>query len=58
MGIENIVKLASKERQELEHLVRFGVSPAKKILRARILLESDQDVGHVRDPHLVDSCHR
>lgn len=36
-----IVKLSGKERSRLEDLIRKGKSPAKKQLKARILLQAD-----------------
>lgn len=36
-----IVKLGKKERKQLEDLIRKGKSPAKRQLKARILLQAD-----------------
>src|SRR5215510_1924795 len=36
-----VVRLSSEERQRLETLVRKGKSPARRLLRARILLKAD-----------------
>ena len=38
-----IVRLTEEQREELNHIVRNGHSPAKRITHARILLLSDQD---------------
>ena len=38
---EQIVKLSGSERRELESLIRKGKSPAKRQLKARILLQAD-----------------
>jgi Homeodomain-like domain len=41
-----IVKLSNEERQQLETLVRKGKSPARRMLKARILLKADvSEVG-------------
>jgi hypothetical protein len=50
---EYIVKLSPEERAELDRIVHFGVSSARKITRAGILLHSDEsDKG---GPWLSDS---
>jgi homeodomain-containing protein len=36
-----VVKLSNEERQQLETLVRKGKSPARRMLKARILLKAD-----------------
>jgi hypothetical protein len=36
-----VVRLGSEERQQLETLVRKGKSPARRLLKARILLKAD-----------------
>ena len=36
------VCLGAEERAELERLVRSGVSPARKVIHARILLKADE----------------
>jgi len=36
-----VVRLSSEERQHLETLVRKGKSPARRLLKARILLKAD-----------------
>src|SRR5262245_50120298 len=36
-----VVRLSSEERQQLETLVRKGKSPARRLLKARILLKAD-----------------
>ena len=36
-----VVKLSSEERQQLETLIRKGKSPARRLLKARILLKAD-----------------
>jgi transposase len=42
MGREQyVIRLESEERAQLEHLVRAGRSPARKIARSRILLKAD-----------------
>ncbi len=42
MGRERyVIRLESEERDQLERLVRAGRSPARKIVRARILLKAD-----------------
>jgi hypothetical protein len=46
------VRLESGERAELEHIVHFGKSSARRIARARILLKSDESLG---GPWLSDS---
>ena len=37
-----VVKLSAGERQQVEELIRKGKSPAKKQLKARILLRADE----------------
>ena len=42
MGRERyVVRLEREDRDQLEHLIRGGKSPARKVTRARILLKSD-----------------
>ena len=36
-----VVRLSGEERQQLETLVRKGRSPARRVLKARILLKAD-----------------
>ena len=36
-----VVQLADDERERLQKLVRGGVSPAREVVRARILLKAD-----------------
>ena len=36
-----IVRLSGEERQQLEELIRKGKSPARRLLKARILLKAD-----------------
>ena len=46
-----VVKLSGKERLRLEDLIRKGRSPAKRQLKARILLQADtgkKDAGGLR----------
>ena len=40
-----IVKLAKGEREQLSDLIRKGQSPAKRQLKARILLKADESKG-------------
>ena len=41
-----VVKLSGEERQQLETLIRKGKSPARRLLKARILLKADvSEVG-------------
>ena len=46
MGRERyVVRLEREDRDQLEHLIRGGKSPARKVTRARILLKSDASWG-------------
>ncbi len=36
-----VVRLSSEERERLETLIRKGKSPARRVLKARILLKAD-----------------
>ena len=36
-----VVRLSGEERQQLETLIRKGKSPARRLLKARILLKAD-----------------
>ena len=36
-----IVRLSAEERQQLEALIRKGKGPARRLLKARILLKAD-----------------
>ena len=36
------VRLTSEERDQLEHMIRAGKSPARSVTRARILLKTDE----------------
>jgi hypothetical protein len=36
-----VVRLSDEERERLEVLIRQGTSPAKRLLKARILLKAD-----------------
>ncbi len=38
---KHIVKLTQEEREHLEHLIRSGTAPARKIMHAHILLKVD-----------------
>ena len=40
-GCEEIVRLGSEEREQLEALIRKGKRPAQRLLKARILLKAD-----------------
>src|SRR5438876_12112647 len=41
-----VVRLSAEEREQLEALIRKGKSPAKRLLKARILLKADvSDAG-------------
>jgi transposase len=42
-----VVRLSGEERQQLETLIRKGKGPARRLLKARILLKADvSDAGH------------
>lgn len=45
MNQKYFVKLSSEDRSNLEKLVSSGNAPARKVLRARILLKSDCSEG-------------
>ena len=36
-----VVRLSAEEREQLQALIRKGKSPAKRLLKARILLKAD-----------------
>ena len=36
-----VVRLSAEERQQLETLIRKGKGPARRLLKARILLKAD-----------------
>ena len=40
-----VVRLSGEERERLETLIRKGKSPARRVLRARILLKADVSEG-------------
>ena len=40
-----VVRLSAEEREQLEALIRKGKSPAKRVLKARILLKADVSDG-------------
>src|ERR1700687_5360963 len=40
-----VVKLSGEEREQLETLIRKGKSPARRLLKARILLKADVSGG-------------
>ena len=48
-----VVQLADDERERLQKLVRGGVSPAREVVRARILLKADAGWTVVRIADLV-----
>lgn len=55
MGRERyLVRLEKKERDQLEHLIRGGKSPARKVARARILLKADAGWGVGRIVEALD----
>src|SRR6184192_589951 len=46
-----VVRLSGEERERLETLIRKGKSPARRVLKARILLKADvSEAGKVRQP--------
>ena len=56
MGRERyVVRLDREERDQLEHLIRGGKSPARKVTRARILLKSDASWGIERIMEVLDT---
>ena len=56
MGRERyVVRLDREERDQLEHLIRRGKSPARKVTRARILLKSDASWGIERIMDALDT---
>lgn len=56
MGRERyVVRLDREERDQLEHLIRRGKSPARKVTRARILLKSDASWGIERIMEALDT---
>ena len=55
MGRERyVVRLKGEERDQLEHLIRGGKSPARKVARARILLKADTSWGIERIMEALD----
>jgi transposase len=55
MGRERyVVRLEGEERDHLEHLIRGGKSPARKVARARILLKADASWGVGRIVEALD----
>ena len=40
-----VVRLSAEEREQLQALIRKGKSPAKRLLKARILLKADVSAG-------------
>src|SRR5262249_2445663 len=38
---KNVLRLSGEERERLETLIRKGKSPARRVLKARILLKAD-----------------
>jgi len=48
MGKHRPIELSAEERQQLEHLIRTGSTPARTHTRARILLLSDRSQGQKR----------
>ena len=42
-----VVRLSAEEREQLHTLIRKGRSPAKRLLKARILLKADVSEGGV-----------
>ncbi len=56
MGREQyVVRLNGEERDHLEHLIRGGKSPARKVTRARILLKADASWGIERIVEALDT---
>ena len=56
MGRERyVVRLEREDRDQLEHLIRGGKSPARKVTRARILLKSDASWGIERIMEALDT---
>ena len=49
-----VVQLADDERERLQKLVRGGVSPAREVVRARILLKADAGWTVVRIADALD----
>ena len=55
MGRERyVVRLGREEREQLGHLVHGGISPARKVARARILLKADAGWGIERIREALD----
>jgi hypothetical protein len=52
-----VVRLSGEEREQLETLLRKGKSPARRLLKARILLKADVSEGRAgwSDSRIVDS---
>ena len=56
MGRERyVVRLKEEERDQLERLIRGGMSPARKVARARILLKADTSWGIERIMEALDT---
>jgi len=56
MGRERyVVRLDREERDQLEHLIRGGKSPARKVTRARILLKAETGWGIERIMEALDT---
>ena len=56
MGRERyVVRLEKEERDQLEHLIRGGKRPARKVTRARILLKADASWGIERIMEALDT---
>src|SRR5438128_8268076 len=45
-----VVRLSGEERERLETLIRKGKSPARRVLKARILLKADVSEAGKRQP--------
>jgi hypothetical protein len=43
-----VVRLSGEERERLETLIRKGKSPARRVLKARILLKADVSEAGIR----------
>jgi len=56
MSTQNTIRLTSDQRAFLDHLIRSGSSPARKLARARILLLSDRSEGRrLQDAQIAQS---
>ena len=47
-GKKYVVRLSAEEREQLQALVRKGKAPARRLLKARILLKADVSGGRAR----------